>query len=51
MFLSCGEGFAIKRKNKTIKYTTEYNLYRSNELKTVTLDNMIVVLPSPQEFI
>ena len=53
MSLSNGEGFAIKRKkdNTTIKYTIEYNLYRSKKtkkLKTVTLNNMIVMLPSSQ---
>lgn len=39
-----------RRKNTTIKYTTEYKLYRSNKnktkkKKTVTLNNMIVMLP------
>lgn len=35
MSLSNGEGFAIKRKkeNTTIKYTIEYNLYRSKKKK------------------
>lgn len=48
MSLSCGEGFTIKERNTKIKYTTEYNLYRSKKLKTVTLNNMIVMLPSFQ---
>lgn len=31
MSLSYGEGFAIKERKRTIKYTTEYNLYRSKK--------------------
>lgn len=48
MSWSHGEGFVIKERKTTIKYTAEYNLYRSKKLKTVTLNNMIVMLPSSQ---
>lgn len=33
MSLSDGEGFALKERKTTIKYTTEYNLYRSKKQK------------------
>lgn len=49
MSWSHGKGLETKER-KTIKYSTEYNLYRSKRRKTVTQNNMIVMLPS-SEFI